>query len=85
MSSPDESELIVGDVVEGPAVDEYFAGIRLVKAADEVQERAFAGPGRPHDGKELTGSDAERNVVQCMNVFSALPVGPCHLVQFDHR
>jgi hypothetical protein len=84
VSSPDEGEFIVGDVVERPSIDEYLAGTRLVQAADEVQECALAGAGGTHDGKKLACMYAERDIAQGLDIFCAVPVAPRHTFQFDH-
>ena len=53
----------VGDVV---SVEHDLTGARPIKTADEVDERRFARPGRPHDGDPLAGIDMEGNVVECV-------------------
>ena len=37
---------------------------RLVEQADQVQQRALAAAGRPHDGDELSLGDVEIDVLQ---------------------
>src|SRR5271165_3200680 len=46
-----------------------FAGV--IEAADEVEQRALAGAGRPHQGEKFTLLEFQIQFAQYMNVFRA--------------
>jgi hypothetical protein len=51
--------------------DAHAAGAGSVETTDEVQERALAGAGRPHDGNELARRHAQVHAAQGLDtVFS---------------
>ena len=55
--------LVGRNIVQALAVEEYIAGIRLLKAADDAQCR-FAAAGRTEQGHELAALDGQRNAAQ---------------------
>ncbi len=56
--------LIRRNIVQALAVEEYIAGIRLLKAADDAQRGRFAAAGRAEQGHELAALDGQRNAAQ---------------------
>ena len=56
--------LIGRNIVQALAVEEYIAGIRLLKAADDAQCGRFAAAGRTEQGHELAALDGQRNAAQ---------------------
>src|SRR5581483_5720191 len=68
----DESDVLVppvrqfgfvelGDI---DALHEAFAFRGPVDAGDDMEQRGFAGAGRPHEPEELAGADFERKIVE---------------------
>jgi hypothetical protein len=49
---------------DGPPVDQDPAGVGLLEASDQRQQRALAGAGAPGDRDRLARPDAQRDVVQ---------------------
>ena len=49
------------------AVDAHRAAGRLIEAADQVQERGFAGAGGPHDGDPLAAFGGEADAIDRMH------------------
>src|SRR5438105_1597408 len=67
---PRKEHVSLEDIAELPADpcdrlahDMHLAGARLGEARDERQSRRLAAACRPHDGDELTASDAEVEVL----------------------
>ena len=58
------SRLIRRNIVQTLAVEEYIAGIRLLKAADDTQRGRFAAAGRAQQRDELAALDGQRNAAQ---------------------
>ena len=56
--------LIRRNIVQALAVEEYIAGIRLLKATDDAQCGRFAAAGRTEQGHELAALDGQRNAAQ---------------------
>ena len=56
--------LVGRNIVQALAVEEYIAGIRLLKAADDAQCGRFAAAGRTEQGHELAALDGQRNAAQ---------------------
>ena len=56
--------LIRRNIVQTLAVEEYIAGIRLLKAADDTQRGRFAAAGRAQQRDELAALDGQRNTAQ---------------------
>ncbi len=56
-------ELRFGEFCEIGAIDDYSAGGKGVKAAEDVDEGGFAGAGRAHQGDPFAGFDGERERV----------------------
>jgi hypothetical protein len=52
------------------ARDPDFAVGRPIETGDNAQERRFPAPGRPDNGHELMRPDAQRDVVQRVNVLA---------------
>ena len=46
------------------AIDDQVAGVKVVKAADDVQRRGLARAGRAQDGNELVVPEGQAHVVQ---------------------
>ncbi len=57
-------QLVVGKAAQPAAIDFDFAGGRRVEAADQVQQRRFAGAGRSDDGDHLAARDLEIHRIQ---------------------
>ena len=54
------------------AVDRQRAGIRLVVAVDDLEQRGLAGPVLAHKGENLAGPDVERDVGEGLDVGERL-------------
>ena len=58
---------------------------RAIQPADQVQERALAGPGRPHQRQELATADLEVNALEHVHVLRAAPVVLLDALHPDER
>ena len=61
---PELCELGFAEVGEFAVVDTHSATGGPIESAERMQQRRFAGPGRPHDGHELFVVDADINMVE---------------------
>ena len=57
------AQVVAGQLARVDAVDQDAAGVDLVEAHEQVDERRLAGAGRPDDGDRLAGRDVEIEVV----------------------
>ena len=58
------------------AIDKDFAGIGMLEQAGDVQQRRFAGAGRPHQRHRLAGPDRELDALENVERGVALPETP---------
>ena len=64
------------------AVERHRAGLRIVEAQYQVEDRALAGAGGPDDRDLLAGLDAERHAVEHVG-FRPRRIGEAHGVECD--
>jgi hypothetical protein len=64
-------ELVLGELAETPARDLDLAGGRPVEPRQQIQERRFARPGRPHQGDEAALPDREAHVFERVDLVRA--------------
>ena len=67
------------ELADGASVDQDSAGLGVVDARDEVDQRCLAGAGRADDGKAGAGGDAETNVFE----NGCAVVGEVKTAEFD--
>ncbi len=72
-----------GDVADVMAADPDRPGPRVVHPGHQLADRRLPGAGRPHQGHQLTGCDAERDVMQ--DGFGYPPVEDGHRLQRRQR
>src|SRR5207244_7375533 len=65
-----------GEAVEGEggdvgAVDHDAPGVRLVDAADQIEQRGFTAAGGAGEGEKIAACDVECDVRECGNVDAA--------------
>ena len=51
-------------------VEEIFAGPGVIVHPEDVEQRRFAGAGRPHDGNEVAFVDLQVDVAQDVKEFA---------------
>jgi hypothetical protein len=64
-------------------VDAYRAARRLIQTAEQVQQRGFAGTGRPHDRDPFAALRRERDTIHRMHGRQAFAVNLLYVHQFD--
>ena len=64
------------------AVERHRAGLRIVEAQDQVEDRALAGAGGADDGDLLAGLDAKRHAVEHVGLRPRR-IGEAHRVERD--
>src|SRR5579863_8087477 len=67
------------------AVEGDAAAARMLEAADDVQERAFAAAGRADDGDELVPVDGEVELGDGRNPFVATDEGLVEVLHLQER
>ena len=67
------------------AIDQVAAAARHVEAAEDVHERALAGPRAAHDRHEVAALDAQRHAAQRRHLDLAQPVDLGDPAHVDHR
>jgi hypothetical protein len=77
------SQIAVGKLVHPLAADADGATGRPVQAANEIEQRALARTGRPHEGQKLTDGDFEVEVFEHMNVFRPAMEDFLHAIDVD--
>jgi hypothetical protein len=84
-AAPERRRRAPRQLLDPGAADHDGAGVGPVHAADDVQQRRLARPGRADDRDGLTCVDVEGDVDQCGYVGATLPVEPSDLVQRNGR
>ena len=69
------------ELADGAAVDEDGAGLGVVDARDQVDQRRFAGAGGPDDGEAGAGRDAQVDVLKNRDAV----VGEVEIAEFESR
>jgi hypothetical protein len=72
-------------VADDLAVEHDLAAGRPVEAAEQLQQRALARAGRPHQGHELAAPDLQRNTAEGIDVAVAEPVALGQIAGFEDR
>ena len=72
--TPQEREVVVGELRDVLAGDRHAALGRAVEAGEDVHQRRLAGARRAHDGGQLAGGDAEVDAAQRVDAGLALAV-----------
>ena len=67
--------------VNGLALDENLAAVRLEQADDVLEQDAFAAAARPHDDEYAAGGDFERDALEHLPAVEAPP----QVADFDER
>ena len=62
--APHAGQVVIGKSAQPAAVNLDLARAGRVQPADQIQQRGFAGAGRPDDGHHLTARDGEIHVFQ---------------------
>src|SRR4051812_9421834 len=68
------SELGFVEARDVDALDEAFAFGWAINARDDMEQGAFAGAGRAHQGEKFAGVDVERDVVEGSDIDFALSI-----------
>src|SRR5207247_7721550 len=77
-----------GEAVEGEggdvgAVDDDASGVRLVDAADQIEQRGFTAAGGAGEGEKIAPGDVEADVHQRRNVDTAEAVRLADTLELD--
>ena len=67
----------------GLAGDQDFALVGPIQSADQVEQGRLAGPGRSHQGDELTGHDLKVDPVQHLDQIPLTSITLCRLTHSD--
>ncbi len=81
---PDVGQIVLAHGADQLPIEDVGAFRWGVQAADEVHERGFPGPGRPHNGHEFVAGDGEGDPAESLHFLLFEIVGFREVLDRDH-